>query len=201
MHLINGQSGIGTGSSTWIPAHNPLDIVYWLECKIKGLPLPELIPWYRGFKGEIELRKRGQNDKEKEEKEDKDETSKNSEEKESNENNEELHEEKESEDNLDEENEEKESNEEKEDPDEVMIDKKTKISMITSGCFDDSDKKRVTVTVANWKVSSLHQPISGLSKPDSPAVRPAPRSTCRTCTKNRLLRLMKPYEHYMAFPV
>ena len=58
MHLINGVCGIGTGSSSYIPAHNPLDVVYWLECKIKGLPLPELIPWYRGFKGEIEVKRR-----------------------------------------------------------------------------------------------------------------------------------------------
>ena len=55
-HLINGVCGIGTGSSTFIPGHNPLDIVYWLECKIKDLPLPELVPWYRGFTGEIEIK-------------------------------------------------------------------------------------------------------------------------------------------------
>jgi len=76
MHLINGVCGIGTGSSSYIPAHNPLDIVYWLESKIKGLPLPTLVPWYRGFNGEIEIKRRTkklETESEDEEEEDEDE--------------------------------------------------------------------------------------------------------------------------------
>ena len=69
MILINGCSaGIGTGWSCTMPCFNPLDIIaslrVWIEndgevliedpdtnetCSI----LPELVPWYRGFKGEI----------------------------------------------------------------------------------------------------------------------------------------------------
>ncbi len=55
MQLVNGCLGIGTGHSTFIPNHNPLDICYWIESKIKGLILPELVPWYRNFTGEIKI--------------------------------------------------------------------------------------------------------------------------------------------------
>jgi DNA topoisomerase-2 len=55
MHLINGATGVGTGFSTNIPAHSPLDIIKWLINKIDGTDLPKLIPWYRGFKGSVEV--------------------------------------------------------------------------------------------------------------------------------------------------
>lgn len=58
LHLINGAYGIGTGHSTFIPNHNPLDICEWIRCKIRGQPLPTLVPWYRDFQGEIEVVKR-----------------------------------------------------------------------------------------------------------------------------------------------
>ncbi|AYV86173.1 MAG: topoisomerase IIA [Solumvirus sp.] len=54
MHLINGVHGIATGFSVTIPAFSPVAVVTWLRAKIKGdLELPKLIPWYRGFTGEI----------------------------------------------------------------------------------------------------------------------------------------------------
>lgn len=56
--LVNGESGIATGHSTTIPAHNPLDIINWLRLKLKGASdkeLPFLIPWYNGFTGTINL--------------------------------------------------------------------------------------------------------------------------------------------------
>lgn len=59
LHLINGVSGIGTGHSTFIPNHDPLDICQWLTSKIKGYPLPPVLPWYRDFKGDIKLAQRG----------------------------------------------------------------------------------------------------------------------------------------------
>jgi DNA gyrase/topoisomerase IV subunit B len=59
LHLINGTSGIGTGHSTFIPNHDPLDICQWLTAKIKGYALPDVLPWYRGFKGNIKLVERG----------------------------------------------------------------------------------------------------------------------------------------------
>ena len=55
MILINGSSGIGTGWSSNIPCYNPKDIIKsiisWLDNEEE---LPELIPWYRNFKGDIE---------------------------------------------------------------------------------------------------------------------------------------------------
>ena len=54
--LINGSEGIGTGFSTKIPCFNPDDLKYCLEKLILDdkYELPELTPWYKNFKGEIE---------------------------------------------------------------------------------------------------------------------------------------------------
>jgi DNA topoisomerase-2 len=65
--LINGCTGIGTGWSCNIPCYNPLDLIQcvkiWLEKdgKLRHTigdtvfsSLPKLVPWYRGFKGDIE---------------------------------------------------------------------------------------------------------------------------------------------------
>lgn len=69
--LINGGEGIGTGWATKIPNHNPIDIAKILlkkielgdkfdfnkirisEYEIENKEYPLLIPYYRGFKGEI----------------------------------------------------------------------------------------------------------------------------------------------------
>ena len=60
MHVINGVNGIGTGWSSNIPCHNPLDIAFWLQQRIlqsiqsdHGHNLPLIRPWYRGFIGNI----------------------------------------------------------------------------------------------------------------------------------------------------
>jgi len=53
--LINGCNGIATGYSTFMPNHNPLDIIHWLKCKIQDKSLPKINPWYRGFSGSIEV--------------------------------------------------------------------------------------------------------------------------------------------------
>lgn len=58
MILVNGGQGIGTGYSTFIPCHNPLDIINWLRLKLNGVSnnnLPDVLPWYRGFKGTIRV--------------------------------------------------------------------------------------------------------------------------------------------------
>lgn len=54
--LVNGAIGIGTGFSTFIPQHNPLEIVKRLKMLLVGRNLPpvDLKPWYRGFGGKIE---------------------------------------------------------------------------------------------------------------------------------------------------
>jgi len=56
--LVNGGSGIGTGHSTFIPPHNPIDICNWLKARINNEPLPTIIPWYRGFKGDVKITNR-----------------------------------------------------------------------------------------------------------------------------------------------
>jgi len=53
MVLINGADGIGTGWSTSILNYNPLDIIKYLVLKIKNKKTPELIPYFRGFVGDI----------------------------------------------------------------------------------------------------------------------------------------------------
>ena len=58
MVLVNGTSGIGTGYSTLIPCHNPLDIINVLRLKLKGAfneDLPMIFPWYNGFSGVIKV--------------------------------------------------------------------------------------------------------------------------------------------------
>jgi DNA topoisomerase-2 len=57
MLLVNGCVGIGTGFSTDIPSHNPLDIVSVLKERLSGaiktLEGVKLTPWYSGFRGSI----------------------------------------------------------------------------------------------------------------------------------------------------
>lgn len=53
MLLVNGTDGIGTGWSSKVPQFNPMDLVKAIKSKIKGEKVKELIPWYRGFKGDI----------------------------------------------------------------------------------------------------------------------------------------------------
>lgn len=55
MQLVNGALGIGTGHSTLIPSHNPLDICAWIQAKLTDKKLPPVFPWYRNFKGKISI--------------------------------------------------------------------------------------------------------------------------------------------------
>jgi len=56
MVLVNGASGIGTGYSTSIPCHNPLDIINVLRLKLKGqTDIQMILPWYNGFEGIIKV--------------------------------------------------------------------------------------------------------------------------------------------------
>ena len=58
LHLINGVKGIGTGHSTFIPNHDPLDICKWLTARLNGWKVEPIVPWYRGFTGEIKIEER-----------------------------------------------------------------------------------------------------------------------------------------------
>jgi DNA topoisomerase-2 len=53
MILINGTEGIGTGFSTKVPCHNPLDIIHSIKNLINDKELDIVLPWYRDFKGKI----------------------------------------------------------------------------------------------------------------------------------------------------
>mgnify|MGYP001226315253 CR=1 FL=1 len=57
MILVNGTKGIGTGFSTDIMCHNPLQIISYLEAKLKNKVNKSesniIEPYYRGFKGKI----------------------------------------------------------------------------------------------------------------------------------------------------
>lgn len=53
MVLINGAQGIGTGYSTNIPCFNPKDIIHNLRNLISGNEIKDMVPWYRGYRGEI----------------------------------------------------------------------------------------------------------------------------------------------------
>ena len=56
MILINGTKGIGTGFSTDIMCHNPMQIINYMEAMLLKKPEAEwgtIDPYYRGFKGTI----------------------------------------------------------------------------------------------------------------------------------------------------
>lgn len=54
MLLVNGATGIGTGWSSQVPSHNPLDIIHALKMMIRGQPCPTIKPWFKNFQGTIE---------------------------------------------------------------------------------------------------------------------------------------------------
>ena len=54
MILVNGAMGIGSGYSCYVPCHNPTDIIKYIKCWLDDDDLPELVPWYKGFKGKIQ---------------------------------------------------------------------------------------------------------------------------------------------------
>jgi len=58
--LVNGTDGIGTGWSTNIPPHHPLHVIDNVERAIRGEELEELVPWVRGFGGDITKSKKWQ---------------------------------------------------------------------------------------------------------------------------------------------
>ena len=51
--LCNGCQGIGTGWSTYIPPHNPREVLESVKAKLDETPCPAINPWVRGFKGNI----------------------------------------------------------------------------------------------------------------------------------------------------
>jgi len=56
MILINGSAGIGTGYSTNLPCYNPLHLIENIKQIMDGNPPVKMIPWYRGFRGDINIK-------------------------------------------------------------------------------------------------------------------------------------------------
>lgn len=53
MILVNGCEGIGTGYSTSVPPFNPIDIIENLLRKLDGHKTTKMMPYFRGFNGEV----------------------------------------------------------------------------------------------------------------------------------------------------
>jgi DNA topoisomerase-2 len=56
MILVNGSKGIGTGFSTDVIPHNPLQIIAYIRAMLRGTPdadRPVIEPYFKGFKGTI----------------------------------------------------------------------------------------------------------------------------------------------------
>eukprot|EP00730_Choanoeca_flexa_P005957 TRINITY_DN12057_c5_g1_i1.p1 TRINITY_DN12057_c5_g1~~TRINITY_DN12057_c5_g1_i1.p1 ORF type:complete len:1050 (+),score=467.07 TRINITY_DN12057_c5_g1_i1:440-3151(+) len=56
--LVNGSDGIGTGWSSTVPNYNPREVVQNLLQLISGREMEPMQPWYKGFNGEITLKKK-----------------------------------------------------------------------------------------------------------------------------------------------
>ena len=54
MVLVNGCKGIGTGFSTEVLPHRPIDVLQAVEDRLRGRAPKVLTPWYRGFTGSVE---------------------------------------------------------------------------------------------------------------------------------------------------
>lgn len=57
MVLVNGTEGIGTGYSTEIPPHNPLEIINNIRLFLNDKKMNDLVPWYNKYTGIIEKSK------------------------------------------------------------------------------------------------------------------------------------------------
>ena len=53
MVLVNGADGIGTGWSSNVPNYNPRDLIANLRLVLRGAEPVAMVPWYRGFKGNV----------------------------------------------------------------------------------------------------------------------------------------------------
>lgn len=54
--LVNGNKGMATGYSSFIPMHHPCDIADWFIARLEGKKRIEpVVPFYNGFTGEIHI--------------------------------------------------------------------------------------------------------------------------------------------------
>lgn len=54
--LMNGSENVVTGWVSKIPQYHPREIAQVYIDRINGIPFPELTPWSRGFKGDVQVR-------------------------------------------------------------------------------------------------------------------------------------------------
>ena len=145
MQLVNGCHGIGTGHSTFIPNHNPLDICNWLINKINGKPLEPVVPWYKGFAGTIEVKVRAKKKKDKKGSDKSVESSMDTtQQSETSVDN--LSGDYNTNDDLDD------DNAELEEDDVVFIDNNTKYTMITKGVFEEVGNKRKKIVITELPI-------------------------------------------------
>jgi len=64
LHVINGCRGLSTAFSVYIPNYHPIDVIDYIIAYISGGKLGKLVPWFKGFNGnvDIELKKRTKKD-------------------------------------------------------------------------------------------------------------------------------------------
>ena len=56
MSLTNKMEGIATGFSTFLPGHNPIELIKIIKGMLNGeSPPEEIIPWFNGFEGKMSL--------------------------------------------------------------------------------------------------------------------------------------------------
>lgn len=56
MLTINGARGIATGWSTFMPPHDPLQVIDWLCARLRGETYSSpILPWFRYFKGRCDV--------------------------------------------------------------------------------------------------------------------------------------------------
>lgn len=55
--LVNGSFGIATGWSSFVPNHDPLEVIARsrLHAQEQDAPTSHLLPWYRGYGGSIQF--------------------------------------------------------------------------------------------------------------------------------------------------
>lgn len=55
--IINGSLGVATGYSSYIPSNHPIAVIDWILQRLQGKKRIEpLVPYFRGFRGDIEIK-------------------------------------------------------------------------------------------------------------------------------------------------
>ena len=54
--IINGNNGVSTGYSSFIPMHHPIEVAEWIMNRLdRRRKIEPLVPYYHGFTGDIEI--------------------------------------------------------------------------------------------------------------------------------------------------